>query len=44
MLMWEVVVDGSRISGIVVVEQISLLAKVLWNDLKYIETCVLKAF
>ena len=41
MLMWEVVVDGSRISGIVVVE-ISLLAKVLWNDLKYIETCVLK--
>ena len=44
MLMREVVVDGSRISGIVVVEQISLLAKVLWNDLKYIETCVLKAF
>ena len=43
MLMWEVVGDGSRISGIVVVE-ISLLAKVLWNDLKYIERCVLKAF
>ena len=42
--MWEVVVDGSRISGIAVVEQISLLAKVLWNDLKYIGTCVLKAF
>ena len=42
--MWEVVVDGSRISGIVVVEQISLWATVLWNDLKYIETCVLKAF
>ena len=29
MLMREVVVDGSRISGIVVVEQISLLATVL---------------
>ena len=27
--MWEVVVDGSRINGIVVVEQISLLATVL---------------
>ena len=26
--MWEVVVDGSRISGIVVVEQVSLLANV----------------
>ena len=32
------------ISGIVVVEQISLLAKVLWNDLKYIERCAFKAF